>query len=75
MAEHVEAAQASNRSVYAPMTLCRMLERAGALTLEMPEAAEPHEDMEEGPLRFSRSKNASTLCGAQPKKEARCTRG
>ena len=61
VAEHVEAAQASNRSVYAPMTLCRMLERAGALTLEMPEAAEPHEDMEE--------------CGAQPKKEARCTRG
>ena len=26
-------------------------------------------------LRFSRSKNASTLCGALPKKEARCTRG
>ena len=48
MAEHVEAAQASNRSVYAPMTLCRMLERAGALTLEMPEAAEPHEDVEAG---------------------------
>ena len=48
VAEHVEAAQASNRSVYAPMTLCRMLERAGALTLEMPEAAEPHEDVEAG---------------------------
>ncbi|WP_281654245.1 hypothetical protein [Eggerthella sinensis] len=44
----VEAAQTHNRSVYAPMTLCRMLERAGALTLELPEVAEPHEDADEG---------------------------
>ena len=66
VAEHVEAAQASNRSVYAPMTLCRMLERAGALSRTRTWRRA---------LRFSRSKNASTLCGAQPKKEARCTRG
>lgn len=46
--EHVEAAQAHNRSVYAPMTLCRMLERAGALALEMPEVTEAREDAEAG---------------------------
>lgn len=44
----VEAMQKDNRSVYAPMTLCRMLERAGALTLEMPETAEAAEDIEAG---------------------------
>lgn len=44
----VETLQQHNRSVYAPMTLCRMLERAGALELDMPEVAEPHEDAEEG---------------------------
>ena len=48
LTEKVDALQADNRSVYGTTTLCRMLERAGALTLEMPEAAEPHEDMEEG---------------------------
>lgn len=37
-----------NRSVYAPMTLCRMLERAGALVLEMPETTEVAEDAEDG---------------------------
>lgn len=48
VAEHVEAAQASNRSVYAPMTLCRMLERAGALELSMPEPSTAAEDVEAG---------------------------
>lgn len=43
----VERIQRNNRSVYAPMTLCRMLERAGALELEMPEVAEEHEDVAE----------------------------
>ena len=74
VAEHVEAAQASNRSVYAPMTLCHMLERAGALTLECPKPPNRTRTWRRA-LRFSRSKNASTLCGALPKKEARCTRG
>lgn len=40
--------QQHNRSVYAPMTLCRMLERAGALELEMPEVSEAVEDAEAG---------------------------
>lgn len=44
----VEALQEHNRSVYAPMTLCRMLERAGALELDMPEVAESREDVEAG---------------------------
>lgn len=46
--ERVDELQASNLSVYSPMTLCRMLERAGALTLEMPEVAEEREDVEAG---------------------------
>lgn len=36
----VDAAQASNASVYGPATLCRMLERSGALTCEVPETAD-----------------------------------
>ncbi len=44
----VEEAQEHNRSVYAPMTLCRMLERAGALDLDMPDVAEEREDAREG---------------------------
>lgn len=44
----VDEIQRHNRSVYAPMTLCRMLERAGALTLDMPEVAEEHEDVASG---------------------------
>ena len=48
ISEHVEKWQRDNWSVYAPMTLCRMLERAGALTLEMPETAEEQESAEEG---------------------------
>lgn len=48
VAQRVEEAQAHNRSVYAPMTLCRMLERAGALTLELPAVADALEDAEAG---------------------------
>ena len=48
VAASVDELQKDNRSVYAPMTLCRMLERAGALTLEMPETHEEVEDIEEG---------------------------
>lgn len=48
ISERVEKWQRDNWSVYAPMTLCRMLERAGALTLEMPETAEEQENAEEG---------------------------
>ncbi len=44
----VEELQTSNLSVYAPMTLCRMLERAGALSLEMPQVSEEREDVEAG---------------------------
>lgn len=46
VSERVDALQKDNRSVFAPMTLCRMLGRAGALTLEMPETAEEVEDVE-----------------------------
>lgn len=48
ISEHVEEWQRDNWSVYAPMTLCRMLERAGALILEMPETADEQESAEEG---------------------------
>lgn len=46
--EEVERLQKDNRSVYEPMTLCRMLERAGAMELEMPEVSEEKEDVEAG---------------------------
>lgn len=46
--EEVNKLQSDNLSVYAPMTLCRMLERAGGLVLEMPETHEVEEDVEEG---------------------------
>lgn len=48
ISERVDEWQRDNWSVYAPMTLCRMLERAGALELEMPETADGHESVEEG---------------------------
>lgn len=44
----VSAMQENNLSVYAPVTLCRMLERAGALTLEVGEGAQEAENVEEG---------------------------
>ena len=37
LSEYVDGLQQNNRSVYAPMTLARMLERAGGLVLDMPE--------------------------------------
>lgn len=48
ISEKVDEWQRDNWSVYAPMTLCRMLERAGALVLEMPEVTDEHESVEEG---------------------------
>lgn len=48
VSEAVDRWQKDNWSVYAPMTLCRMLERAGALTLEMPAAADEQRDEAEG---------------------------
>lgn len=45
VAEAVAAEQAENRSVYTPLSLCAILERAGALTSEVPETAdEVHEE-------------------------------
>ena len=44
--ERVNAVQKDNESVYEPMTLCRILERAGGLTLEMPETSDTKEDQE-----------------------------
>lgn len=46
--KRVDELQEHNRSVYAPMTLCRMLERSGALRLEMPETVAEQEDCAEG---------------------------
>ena len=40
--------ETDNRSVYSPMALCRMLQGAGAIDLEMPEAVTEHVDVEEG---------------------------
>lgn len=40
--------QKDNRSVYSPLMLCRMLERAGALTFIEPEATEEVRKVEEG---------------------------
>ena len=48
ISQRVDEWQRDNWSVYAPMTLCRMLERAGALVLEMPETCEAAESAEEG---------------------------
>ena len=48
ISKRVEEWQRDNWSVYAPMTFCRMLERAGALTLEMPATTEEQEDVENG---------------------------
>ena len=48
LTEKVDALQEDNRSVYGTTTLCRMLERAGALELEMPETSAEREDVEEG---------------------------
>ncbi len=45
---YVDEVQKDNQSVYSAMTLCRMLERAGGLTLEVPECAVEQEDEEEG---------------------------
>lgn len=50
VAELVEQAQAENRSVYTPQSLCSILERAGALTgrSEVPEQDEAAEQDEQG---------------------------
>ena len=48
LTRRVDEAQEHNRSVYAPTTLCRMLEWAGALELEMPETSDAREDAAEG---------------------------
>jgi hypothetical protein len=46
--EAIDEMQKDNYSVYTPTMFCRMLERAGALELEMPEVSTEHEDVEEG---------------------------
>lgn len=48
LSAYVDELQKDNRSVYAPMTLARMLERAGGLVLDVPETTEQHEDVEGG---------------------------
>ena len=44
----VDELQKDNWSVYSPMALCRMLQGAGAIELEMPDAVEEHVNYEEG---------------------------
>lgn len=44
--QEVERLQADNQSVYSPMTLCRALEKAGALVVEVPDSAVTQEDDE-----------------------------
>lgn len=42
----VDEIQSHNKSVYAPLTLCRALEQAGALVIEVPESALTEQDAE-----------------------------
>lgn len=56
VAELVNAAQASNYSVYSPATLCAMLERSGALTCEVPETAD--EVVEDDGVEYLQIKDA-----------------
>ena len=49
--ESVDAYQKDNFSVYSPMTLCRTLEEAGALTIVVPEVTEEKET-EEGDAEY-----------------------
>lgn len=44
----VEEKQTFNKSVYNSATYCRMLERAGGVTVEVPPVAEEHEVVEDG---------------------------
>lgn len=44
----VEEKQEFNKSVFDSTTYCRMLERAGGLTVEVPEVTEEHEVVEDG---------------------------
>lgn len=44
----VDEAQEFNKSVFNSGTYCRMLERAGGLTVEVPEVSEEHEVVEDG---------------------------
>lgn len=46
--EFVNGMNKDNLSVYSPMTFCRMIERAGGLTLEEIEATETQESVEDG---------------------------
>lgn len=46
--EKIGELQKDNRSVYAPLTLCRMLQRAGGLEVEQPQSTEEALDEEEG---------------------------
>ncbi len=48
VAQAVSAAQAENRSVYTPLSLCSILERAGALTSEVPDSADEVVEREDG---------------------------
>lgn len=68
VAELVEQAQAENRSVYTPQSLCSILERAGALTgrSEVPEQDEAAEQGEQGDAPEQDSADAG-----QPEVEAR----
>lgn len=56
VAEAVRQAQAENRSVYAPLSLCTILERAGALTSEVPQTAD--EVVEEDGVEYLEVKDA-----------------
>ena len=48
LSARVDELQKDNWSVYSPMALCRMLQGAGAIELEMPDAVEEHVNYEEG---------------------------
>lgn len=70
--------QKDNLSVYSPMTLCRMLERAGALELEMPEVSEEHEVVEDGVVYLEITDSVdpvwhTTEAGSEVREE--CTQG
>ena len=64
--EAVNAWQTDNWSVYEPMTFCRMLERAGALTLEIPEVVNEVQEDESGNAYMQITERVDPIWHATP---------
>lgn len=64
--EAVNEWQTDNWSVYEPMTFCRMLERAGALTLEIPEVVNEVQEDESGNAYMQITERVDPIWHATP---------